>query len=67
MENYPNYEMAIGAARRLFAFMARTSTDPTGVRIPKEIFRWTMVAAGASVVAVVIVESLAGRDGEPAE
>lgn len=67
MENYPNYDMAIGEARRLSAFMARTSTDTTGVRIPKVIFRWTIIAAGASVVAVVVAESLAGRDGEPAE
>lgn len=55
MENNPNYETAISAARRLFTFMARTATDPTEKRIAKEIFRWSSVAAGAAVVAVVVL------------
>lgn len=55
MENNPNYEKAIWAARRLFTLMARTSADPTGKRIAKEIFRWSSLAAGSAVVAVLVL------------
>lgn len=55
MENEPTNEMAILAARRLFTLTARTNTDPTEVRIAKVIFRWSSVAAGAAVVAVVVL------------
>lgn len=55
MENNPNYDTAILAARRLFTLMARTNADPTEVRVAKEIFRWSSLAAGAAVVAVVVL------------
>lgn len=54
MENNPNYEVAIGAVRHLFTLMAPTNADPTEVRIAKEVFRWSSVAAGAAVVVVVV-------------
>ncbi|MDR6793035.1 Tfp pilus assembly protein PilX [Pseudarthrobacter oxydans] len=59
MESNTNYDMAFSAARRLFTFMGRAGTDPTEVRVAKEIFRWTAAAAGASVVAVVVLQSCA--------
>lgn len=55
MENNPNYEMSLATARRLFTFMARSQADPMEKRIAKEIFRWSSVAAGAAVVAVVVL------------
>jgi hypothetical protein len=55
MENNPDYEMAMSAARRLVTFMARTDSDPVEVRIAKGIFRWGSIAVGASVVAVAVL------------
>jgi hypothetical protein len=55
MQKNQDYEVAVWALHRIRTMMARTATDSTEVRIAKEVFRWTSLASGAAIVAVVVL------------
>jgi hypothetical protein len=67
ISSLPVVGRAAGGARQFFGEVAPNANDPTEVRFAKEILRWTTVAAGAALWAVVVLGAgprETGMDGE---